>query len=52
MDLTYEEWKVLAPLLGTPPLSARRGGRPWHDRQEVQKRYPVDLTPEADPPLE
>jgi transposase len=35
MDLTDEQWIVLAPLLPNPPNRADGRGRPWRDTREV-----------------
>lgn len=35
MDLTDEQWSVLAPLLPAPRLRKDRRGRPWRDPRDV-----------------
>src|SRR5438552_6322614 len=35
MDLTEEQWAVLAPLLPTPRVRRDRRGRPWRDPRDV-----------------
>ena len=35
MDLTDEQWEVLAPLIPDPPRRADGRGRPWRDPRDV-----------------
>lgn len=35
MDLTDEQWTILAPLLPKPRLRRDRRGRPWRDPRDV-----------------
>jgi transposase len=35
LDLTDEQWRVLAPLLPDPPRRADGRGRPWRDARDV-----------------
>jgi transposase len=35
MDLTYEQWRVLEPLIGELPRPADGRGRPWRSSREV-----------------